>query len=76
MLVIFIKDKKKGFGIYYAYDQNGRKLYQCSGNWVNDDKIDGYLLKKYPDGDYFFGYSKMLVYQTFLKYNLGNIIYT
>ena len=70
------KGQKKGFGIYYAYDQNGRKLYQYSGNWVNDGYIDGYLLKKFPDGDYYFGYTKMLVYQTFLKYKLGNIIYT
>jgi len=66
------KGQKKGFGIYYAYDQNGRKLYQYSGNWVNDEKINGYLLKKFPDGDYYFGYTKMLVYQNFLKYKLGN----
>ena len=70
------KGQKKGFGIYYAYDQNGRKLYQYSGNWVNDEKIDGYLLKKFPSGNYYFGYTKMLVYQTFMKYKLGNIIYT
>ena len=70
------KGQRKGFGIYYAYDQNGRKLYQYSGNWVNDDCIDGYLLKKFADGNYFFGYTKMFVYQTFLKYKLGNIIYT
>ena len=70
------KGQKKGFGIYYAYDQNGRKLYQYSGNWINDEKIDGYLLKKFPDGDYFFGFTKMFVYQSFLRYKLGNIIYT
>ena len=70
------KGQKRGFGIYYAYDQSGRKLYQYSGNWVNDNNIDGYLLKKFPNGDYFFGYSKMLDFQTFLKYKIGNIIYT
>ena len=70
------KGQRKGFGIYYAYDQNGRKLYQYSGNWVNDDFVDGYLLKKFPDGDYYFGYTKMLDYQTFLRYKLGNLIYT
>jgi len=70
------KGQKKGFGIYYAYDQNGRKLYQYSGNWINDEKINGYLLKKFSDGDYFFGFTKMFVYQSFLRYKLGNIIYT
>ena len=70
------KGQRKGFGIYYAYAQNGKKLYQYSGNWVDDRKIDGYLLKKFPNGDYFFGYTKMFVYQTFLRYKLGNKIYT
>ena len=46
-----------------------------TGNWVDDDKCDGYLLKKYPDGDYFFGDTKMFVYQTFMQYKLGNKIY-
>ena len=69
------KGQKRGFGIYYAYNQKGNKLYQYSGNWVDDDKCDGYLLKKYPDGDYFFGYTKMFVYQTFMNYKLGNIVY-
>ena len=36
---------------------------------------DGYLLKKFPDGDYFFGLTKMFVYQTFMKYKEGNKIY-
>ena len=70
------KGQKRGFGIYYAYGQKGNKLYQYTGNWVDDDKCDGYLLKKYPDGDYFFGYTKMFVYQTFMNYKLGNVIYT
>ena len=70
------KGQKKGFGIYYAYDQKGNKLYQYSGNWINDEKCDGYLLKKFPDGDYYFGYTKMFVYQNFMRFKLGNIIYT
>ena len=69
------KGQKRGFGIYYAYGQKGNKLYQYSGNWVDDDKCDGYLLKKYPDGDYFFGETKMFVYQTFMNYKLGNLTY-
>ncbi len=69
------KGQKKGFGIYYAYDEKGKKLYQYSGNWINDDKCDGYLLKKFNNGDYFFGYTKKFVYQTFMKYKKGNIIY-
>ena len=69
------KGNKKGFGIYYAYDQKGKKLYQYSGNWINDDKCDGYLLKKFPDGDYFFGFTKMFVYQDFMKLKLGNMTY-
>jgi hypothetical protein len=69
------KGNKKGFGIYYAYDQNGKKIYQYSGNWINDDKCDGYLLKKFPDGDYFFGKTKMFVYQDFMKLKLGNMLY-
>ena len=70
------KGHKKGFGIYYAYNQKGKLIYQYSGNWVNDDKCDGYLLKKYPDGDFFFGFTKMFVYQDFMKYKLGNKVYT
>ena len=70
------KGQKKGFGIYNAYDQNGEKIYQYSGYWINDDKCDGYLLKKYPDGGYFFGFTKMFVYQNFMKYKLGNKEYT
>ena len=69
------KGQKRGFGIYYAYGQQGNKLYQYSGYWVDDDKCDGYLLKKYPDGDYFFGNTKMFVYQTFMNYRLGNLTY-
>ena len=69
------KGQKKGFGIYYVYDQEGNKLYQYSGNWVDDDKCDGYLLKKFPDGDYFFGFTKMFVYQNFLKFKEGEKIY-
>ena len=69
------KGQKKGFGIYYAYDQNGKKLYQYSGYWINDAKCDGYLLKKFSNGDYFFGYTKIFVYQTFMKYKQGNTIY-
>ena len=69
------KGQKRGFGIYYAYDQKGDKLYQYSGNWFDDDKCDGYLLKKYPDGDYFFGKTKMFVYQDFMNYKLGNKTY-
>ena len=69
------KGQKRGFGIYYAYDQKGNKLYQYSGYWVDDDKCDGYLLKKYPDGDYFFGKTKMFVYQDFMNYKLGNRTY-
>ena len=69
------KGQKRGFGIYYAYGQQGNKLYQYSGYWVDDDKCDGYLLKKYPDGDYFFGNTKMFVYQTFMNYRLGNMTY-
>ena len=65
------KGQKRGFGIYYAYDHQGNKLYQYSGNWVDDDKCDGYLLKKFPDGDYFFGYTKMFVYQNFMIFKLG-----
>ena len=64
------KGQKKGFGIYYAYDHKGKKLYQYSGNWINDDKCDGYLLKKFPNGNYFFGFTKMFVYQTFMKYKI------
>ena len=70
------KGQKKGFGIYYAYDQEGKKLYQYSGNWINDDICDGYLLKKFPNGNYFFGFTKMFVYQDFMKIKTGNIIYT
>ena len=70
------KGHKKGFGIYYAYNQKGKLIYQYSGNWVNDDKCDGYLLKKYPDGDFFFGFTKMFVYQDFMKYKLGSKVYT
>ena len=51
------------------------KLYKFSGYWVNDEKCDGYLLKKFSDGDYFFGLTKMFVYQDFLKFKLGNIVY-
>ena len=69
------KGQKRGFGIYYAYGQKGNKLYQYTGNWVDDDKCDGYLLKKYPDGDYFFGETKMFVYQTFMNYRLGTKVY-
>ena len=69
------KGNKKGFGIYYAYDQNGKKIYQYSGNWINDDKCDGYLLKKFPNGNYFFGLTKMFVYQDFMKLKLGNMLY-
>ena len=69
------KGQKRGFGIYYAYDQKGNKLYQYSGYWVDDDKCDGYLLKKYPDGDFFFGKTKMFVYQDFMNYKLGNRSY-
>ena len=69
------KGQKRGFGIYYAYGQSGNRLYKYIGNWVDDDKCDGYLLKKYPDGDYFFGDTKMFVYQTFMQYKLGNKIY-
>ena len=53
------KGQKRGFGIYYAYDQKGKKLYKYIGNWINDDTVDGYLLKKFADGDYFFGFTKM-----------------
>ena len=69
------KGQKRGFGVYYAYDQNGNKKYQYSGNWVNDSKCDGYLLKKFPDGDYYFGKTKMFVFQDFMKIKLGNRIY-
>ena len=69
------KGQKRGFGIYYAYDQKGKKLYKYIGNWINDDIVDGYLLKKFADGDYFFGFTKMFVYQTFMKYKEGNKIY-
>ena len=69
------KGQKKGFGIYYAYNQNGNKIYEYIGNWINDGICDGYLLKKFPNGDYFFGFTKMFVYQTFMKYKKGNIIY-
>ena len=69
------KGQKKGFGIYYAYDQKGNKIYQYSGNWINDDKCDGYLLKKFPDGNYFFGLTKMFIYQNFMKYKLRNMLY-
>ena len=69
------KRQRKGFGVYYAYDQNGNKKYQYSGNWVNDSKCDGYLLKKFPDGDYYFGKTKMFVFQDFMKIKLGNRIY-
>ena len=69
------KGQQKGFGIYYAYDQNGKKLYQYSGNWVDDDKCEGYLLKKFPNGDYFFGLTKMSVYQDFVKIKEGERIY-
>ena len=67
------KGQKRGFGIYYAYGQSGNRLYKYIGNWVDDDKCDGYLLKKYPDGDYFFGDTKMFVYQTFMQYKLGTL---
>ena len=70
------KGQKKGFGIYYAYDQEGNKLCQYSGNWINDYNNNGYLSKKYPDGDYFFGFTKMFVYQDFMKIKTGDIIYT
>ena len=66
---------RKGFGIYYAYDQKGKMLYQYSGNWINDDKCDGYLLNKFPNGDYYFGFTNMFVYQTFMKYKKGNRLY-
>ena len=69
------KGQKKGFGIYYAYDQKGNKIYQYSGNWINDDKCDGYLLKKFPDGNYFFGLTKMFIYQNFMKYKFRNMLY-
>ena len=69
------KGHKKGFGIYYAYDQKGKKLYQYSGNWINDEVCDGYLLKKFPNGNYFFGFTKMFVYQTFLKFKNKNMVY-
>ena len=69
------KGHKRGFGIYYAYNQNGKIVYQYSGNWVNDDICDGYLLKKFPDGNYYFGFTKMFVYQNFMKYKIGNILY-
>ena len=69
------KGQKRGFGIYYAYDQNGEKIYEYIGNWVNDEICDGYLLKKFPNGDYFFGFSKTFVYRTFMKYRKGNKIY-
>ena len=70
------KGQKKGFGIYYAYDdENGNKLYKYIGNWINDNKCDGYLLKKFANGNYFFGFTKMFVYQTFMKYKEGNILY-
>ena len=70
------KGQKKGFGIYYAYnDENGNILYKYIGNWINDNKCDGYLLKKFANGNYFFGFTKMFVYQTFMKYKEGNILY-
>ena len=69
------KGQKKGFGIYYAYnDENGNILYKYIGNWISD-KCDGYLLKKFANGNYFFGFTKMFVYQTFMKYKEGNILY-
>ena len=61
------KGQQKCFGIYYAYDQDGKKLYQYSGNWVDDDKCEGYLLKKFPNGDYFFDLGKGLFIKTSLK---------
>ena len=69
------KGHKRGFGIYYAYDQNGKIVYQYSGKWINDDICDGYLLKKYPNGNYYFGFTKMFVYQNFMKYKIGNRTY-
>ena len=69
------KGQKRGFGVYYAYDQNGNKKCQYSGNWVDDGKCDGYLLKKFPDGNYYFGKTKMFVFQDFMKIKLGNRIY-
>ena len=69
------KGQKRGFGIYYAYNQSGKKIYEYIGKWINDGMCDGYLLKKFPDGDYFFGLTKMFVYQTFMKYKEGNKIY-
>ena len=50
-------------------------MFQYSGNWINDNTCDGYLLKKFLDGDYFFGFTKMFVYQDFLKMKMGDIIY-
>ena len=32
-------------------------------------------MKKFPDGDYFFGKTKMFVYQDFMKLKLGNMLY-
>ena len=69
------KGQKRGFGIYYAYGQSGNRLYKYIGNWVDDDKCDGYLLKKFPDGNYFFGLTKMFIYQNFMKYKLRNMLY-
>ena len=66
----------RGFGIYYSYNKEGKNILKFVGNWVNDQKCDGYLLKKYPDGEYFFGFTKMFVYQNFIEYKLGNRIYT
>ena len=69
------KGQRKGFGIYYAYDQQGNHLYKYIGNWVNNRLCDGYLLKKFPNGNYFFGFTKLFVYQTFMKYKYGKKIY-
>ena len=70
------KGQRRGFGIYYGYNKEGKNTLKYSGNWVNDDKCDGYLLKKFPNGDFFFGFTKMFVYQNFIQYKLGNKIYT
>ena len=69
------KGQRKGFGIYYAYDQKGNKIYSYSGNWVNDEICNGYLLKKFSDGDYLFVFTKMFVYQDFMKMKTHNFAY-
>ena len=69
------KGKRKGFGIYYAYNEKGNYIHKFVGNWINDETIDGYCLKKFVNGDYFFGFTKMFVFQTIMKYKEGDIIY-